>query len=258
MYLQLRARFEVIMLRFDQDPRKNDAINTATQLRNLIKAIESIIQSDSLKMMDPMTKHQYFGLLLDLLRGVVDRDRPRDSKGSRSPYVTESRSDVDLYQQLNVKDTQEKKHGVARGAALLHFMFTQLSPHGPDARQIEHVGSMLRAVENRHGLSGTPVFPNSPDPTRVFVAHLRQIQIGKQCADIIKCSDCANAVVHSDHNAKACRLAFIAILLRFDSILDHCDTISFADLSCVRCCAGRSTLDRSLLSRGIRFWKQFS
>jgi hypothetical protein len=182
MYFQLRARLEAIMLRFDQDPRKNDAINTAARLRSLIKAIGSIIQSDSLKAMDPMTKNQYFGLLLDLLRGVVDRDRPRDSQGSRSPYVVESRRDVNLYQQL--KETQDKKHGVKYAAALLGFMFRQLGPHGPDARQMEHVSSMLRAVENRHGLSGTAVFANSPDPTHAFVAHLRQIQAGKPCEEI--------------------------------------------------------------------------
>ena len=248
MYFQMRTRLEAIMLRFDRDPRKNDAINTATRLRSLIKAIGSIIQSDNLKAMDPMTKNQYFGLLLDLLRGVVDRDRPRDSQGSRSPYVTESGRDVSLYQQL--KETQEKKHGVMYAAALLGFMFSKLSPHGPDARQMEHVGSMLRAVENRHGLSGIAVFPNSPDPTQALAAQLRKIQAGKPCEEIT--SDYADLVVHSNQNADSCQLTLIAILLRSDSILDHCNTIPLTDISYVRCCAGRSTFNRLLLSRDVR------
>jgi hypothetical protein len=252
MYFQLRTRLEAIMLRFDQDPRKHDAINTSTRLRSLIEAIESMIEPDNWKVMDPITKQQYFGLLLDLLRGVVDRDRARDSQGSRSPYVTESRRDVDLYQQM--KDTQEKTHGVAGGAALLQSMFNQLSPYGLDARQIEHIGSTLRAVENRHGLSGTAVVTTSPDPTRVFVAYLRQMQIGKQCGAIFV--GYADLVVHSNHKANACqltRLALIAILLRSGSFLEYYNTLSLTNLPDVLCCAGRSTLNRLLLSRDISF-----
>ena len=97
MYFQLRTRLEAIMSRFDQDPRKHDAISTATRLKGLVDAIDSMVEPDNWKVMDPITKQQYFGLLLDLHRGVVDRDRARDSQGSRSPYVTESRRDVDLY-----------------------------------------------------------------------------------------------------------------------------------------------------------------
>lgn len=119
MYFQLRNRLETIMLRFDQDPRNNDAINTAARLRSLIEAIESMIEPDNWKVMDPITKQQYFGLLLDLLRGIVDRDRARDSQGSRSPYVTESRRDVDLYQQM--KDTQEDaRRGWRCGSTSIH------------------------------------------------------------------------------------------------------------------------------------------
>jgi hypothetical protein len=252
MYFQLRTRLEAIMSRFDQDPRKHDAISTATRLKGLIDAIDSMVEPDNWKVMDPITKQQYFGLLLDLLRGVMDRDRARDSQGSRSPYVTESRRDVDLYQQL--KDTQENKDGVIRGAALLQSMFNQLSPYGLDARQIEHIGSTLRTVENRYGLSGTGVVTTSPDPTRVLVAHLRQMQFGKQCRSII--GDYADLVVHSTHQANTCqlpRLTLIAILLRSDSILVCYNTIPLTDFSGFRCCAGRSTLNRLLLSRDTCF-----
>lgn len=218
MYFQLRTRLDVIMLRFDQDPRRHDAINTASQLRGLIEAVESMVETDNWEVMDPITKQQYFGLLLDLLRGVVDRDRARDSQGSRSPYVAESRRDVDLYQQMN--------HGVAHGAEVLQSMFENLSTHGPDVRQIEHIGSMLRAVENRHGLSGTAVVTKSTDPTRVLVAHLRQMQIGKQLAAIITVH--ADLAVQSNHKANACRLTrltIVAILLRPDSTLNHFNNI---------------------------------
>ena len=141
-----------------------------------------------------------------------------------------------------------------RGAALLQSMFNQLSPYGLDARQIEHIGSTLRTVENRYGLSGTGVVTTSPDPTRVLVAHLRQMQFGKQCRSII--SDYADLVVHSNHQANTCqlpRLTLIAILLRSDSILVCYNTIPLTDFSGFRCCAGRSTLNRLLLSRDTCF-----
>ena len=181
MYFQLRTRLETTMLRFEQDPRKHDAINTANQLRSLIEAIGSMIKSDNWRVMDPMTKQQYFGLLLDLLRGVADRDRPRESQGSRSPYVAESRQDMDLYEQM--QDTPGKRHGVAHGAGLLLFLFDQLGSNGLDARQKERITSLLRVIEQRFRLNSTARVSNSPDRTQVVVAHLRNIQTSKSDVD---------------------------------------------------------------------------
>lgn len=179
MYFQLRTRLDTTMLRFDQNPRTYDVINTANQLRGLIKAIVSMTTPGNWQLMDHITRQQYFGLLLDLLRGVVDRspqthgDRPRHSQSSRSgtPYVTETGRDVDLYEQM--KDTP--------GAHLLHNLFVLLGSHGLDARQKEHVASLLRAVEHRCRLGGNR---NSPDPTQASVAYLRVIHNGNSRLDV--------------------------------------------------------------------------
>jgi hypothetical protein len=182
MYLQLRTRLETTMTRFDQNPRAHDVINTATQLKSLIIAINSMIQPDHWQVMGHITRQQYFGLLLDLLRGVVDRhpqthsDRARHSQGSRSgtPYVTETGRDISLYEQM--KDTP--------GALLLHRLFDLLQTNGLDARQKEHVALLYRAVEQRSRLGGVVVNRNSPDPTQDFVGHLRYIHAGKSKVDI--------------------------------------------------------------------------
>jgi hypothetical protein len=173
MYFQLRNRLETTMMRFDQSPRTHDAINTATRLKSLLAAVNSMIQDDNWQVMDQMTRQQYFGLVLDLLRGVVERnphghsDRARHSQSSRSgtPYVTETGRDIDLYEQM--KDTPS--------VLLLQRMFNSLGPHGLDARQKEHITSLLVAVEQRCRLSGTAVSDKSPDPSQVLVAHLRKM-----------------------------------------------------------------------------------
>jgi len=177
MYFQLRTRLGTTMLRFDQNPRTYDVINTANQLKGLIKAIVSMTKPGNWQLMDHITRQQYFGLLLDLLRGVVDRspqahgDRARPGQSSRSstPYVTETGRDVDLYEQM--KD--------APGAHYLRYLFNLLDSHGLDARQKEHVASLLRVVEQRIRLGGIAVNRDSPDPTQAFVEHLRQINAGK-------------------------------------------------------------------------------
>jgi hypothetical protein len=180
MYFQLRTRLETTMTRFDQNPRVHDAINTATRLKSLMLAINSMIQGENWQAMDQMTRQQYFGLLLDLLRGVVDRnprDRARHSQSSRSgtPYVTETGQDIDLYEQM--KDTPS--------SFLLLRIFRLLGPHGLDARQKEHVTALLRAAEHRFRLSGSTASEQSPDPTQVFVAHLQTMHNSKLCVDSV-------------------------------------------------------------------------
>jgi hypothetical protein len=149
MYSQLRARFQNTILRFDaHGPVEHyTVINTAKQLGDLIKALRSLTKPTNWQEMVRGTRLQYFGLVLEVLQGVVEHDN--DSRSARSsPYAVDTANDHNLY--LQMVSTGKCAHAVF----LLHELFNRLqTPMAPN--QAENIRSLLKRVERKHGRYGS-------------------------------------------------------------------------------------------------------
>lgn len=171
MYSQLRARFQNMILRFDAygPVGHYTVINTAKQLSDLMKALKSLTKPTNWQKMVHGTRLQYFGLVLEVLQGVVARDN--DSRSARSsPYAVETANDHNLY--LQMVSTMKCAHAVY----LLHGLFNRLqTPMAPN--QAENIRSMLKTVERKHGRYGSTL-QYSGD----FVTRLQRLAAGKSAA----------------------------------------------------------------------------
>lgn len=173
MYFQLRSRFQNTIFRFDSNTggpfMHYSVINTATHLGDVVKAIKSLTKPTNWQEMGSRTRLQYFGLILEVLRSVVARDK--DSRSARSsPYAVEIAKDHNLYMQM--VDTGRCSHAVY----LLHVLFSGLQTR-LDPKQAEDIRSMLETVKRKHGKYGNTI-PLSAD----LVARLQRLAEGKSRA----------------------------------------------------------------------------
>lgn len=170
MYSQLRTRFQNTIFRFDTSAsgpfRNYTVIYTATHLGDLVRAIKSLTKPTNWQRMESRTRLEYFGLVLEVLLGVVARDN--DSRSARSsPYAVETAKDHNLYMQMV---------GTGKGAHTIHLLnelfkrlHTQMSPN-----QADDIRTLLRKVEGKHEKYGNTL-PYSGD----FVNRVRVLAAGK-------------------------------------------------------------------------------
>jgi len=174
MLSRLRTRLADTILRFDASASTRDAhytvINTATHLGNLIQAIRSLAKPANWRMMSPTTRLQYFGFVLEILRGVAARDDDRRPAGS-SPYVSETAMDHNLY--LQMVSTQK----CAPATNLLHQLFDGLqAPLSPN--QPAQIVSLLKTVKTKHDRYGKSRSKRVATWSGDFVARLQNVATG--------------------------------------------------------------------------------
>jgi hypothetical protein len=172
MYDQLRTRLEVTIARFDRSSSNVtnpfDVVNTSRRLEGLIKALKSMAKPSNWEKMRSLTRLQYFGLVLDVLRYVVasDRDhRTRPTSGGSSPYAVAPPMNHNLYQRM-VCTSQ-----CANATILLRRLFAALGAH-IDAVQAEQIRKLLSDVRNKDRSSQTV-------HSEHFVDHLSLLRDGK-------------------------------------------------------------------------------
>jgi hypothetical protein len=178
MYDQLRNRLIVTFARFDQGSSNAsnffDVINTSTRLKSLIEAIESMTENVNWRKMEHQTRACYFGLLLDVLRYVVARDRDhrgsRSGSGGSSPYVVNTAMNYNLYQRMvGVSHCQ-------RAMVLLADLYTRLDgPLGPGLPDL--IRALLDTVKTRDR-------SHSTTESRAFVESLRKLRDGKSTVSV--------------------------------------------------------------------------
>lgn len=172
MYGQLRTRLETTIARFDRSSSNaTNAFNvtkTSKRLEGLIKALTSMTQRSRWVNMQTVTKFNYFGLVLDVLRYVVasDRDhRTRPASGGSSPYAVDSPLDYNLYQRMVC--TSQCAHAMILLARL--FGGVQFSRDMMPADQIRDLYSAVKAKDRANHTA------HSGD----FVNRLRQLRDGE-------------------------------------------------------------------------------
>jgi hypothetical protein len=172
MYGQLRTRLEITIARFDRSSSNAtnpfDVINTSKRLEGLIEALRSMTQRSRWAKMQPITRLNYLGLVLDVLRYVVasDRDhRIRPSSGGSSPYAVDPPMNHNLYQRMVC--TSQCAHAMI----LLHRLFVELQcPLSPT--QGDQIRDLYSAVKAKDRATHTA---HSGD----LVGRLRQLRDGK-------------------------------------------------------------------------------
>lgn len=180
---RLRTRWDLTMLKFDQNPSNprsgHDVINTANRLELLIRAVALQAQPRNWVCMQAATRQLHFSLLLDMIRDLLSRNhnhaqRNRGSRGSTpSPYVTESHQDVNLYQRMFGMPNHTRAFDV------IEQLFRKGGMSPLDATQVTHLETMLRELEGRNRLSETPGPRGSPPQPQALFARLHRLNVGK-------------------------------------------------------------------------------
>ena len=172
MYGQLRTRLETTITRFDRSSSNAfnafDVTRTSKRLEGLIKALTSMTQRSRWVKMQLVTKLNYFGLILDVLRYVVasDRDhRTRPASGGSSPYAVDSPMNYNLYQRMVC--TSQCAHAMILLDRLFHKLQDPL-----DAPQADQIRDLYSAVKAKDRANHTA---HSAD----FVNRLRQLRDGR-------------------------------------------------------------------------------
>lgn len=172
MYGQLRTRLETTITRFDRSSSNAtntfDVSKTSKRLEGLIKALKSMTQRSRWIRMQLVTRLNYFGLVLDVLRYVVasDRDhRTRPASGGSSPYAVDSPMNYNLYQRMLF--TSQCAHAMILLARLLGGVQSSLDPMQAD--QIRDLYSAAKAKDRANHTA------HSAD----FVNRVRQLRDGK-------------------------------------------------------------------------------
>jgi hypothetical protein len=184
MYGQLRTRLEITIARFDRSSSNStnhfDVVYTSKRLEGLIKALKSMTQPSRWRMMQPVTRFNYFGLVLDVLRYVVasDRDhRIRPASGGSSPYAVDPPMNHNLYQRMVC--TSQCAHAMI----LLDRLFRELQSR-PDPTLADQIRDLYSAVKAKDRATHTA---HSAD----FVNRLRQLRDGKSRIHV-RCSSHTN------------------------------------------------------------------
>ena len=172
MYGQLRTRLEVTMARFNRSSSNAtnpfDVLNTSKRLESLIKALESMTNPSRWSRMQTVTRLQYFGLVLDVLRYVAasDRDhRDRPASGGSSPYAVDPPMNHNLYQRMVC--TSQCAHAMI----LLERMFNQLGA-SLEPTPTDQIRRLLDIVKDKDRATPTA---HSED----FVRRLRRLRDSK-------------------------------------------------------------------------------
>lgn len=172
MYEQLRTRLEITIARFDRSSSNTtnpfDVVKTSKRLEGLIKALKSMTQPARWRNMKPITRLNYFGLVLDVLRYVVARDRDhriRPASGGSSPYVVDPPMNHNLYQRM--VGTAQCAHAMN---LLNRLVGEQQAPLG--STQADQIRNLYSAVKDKDRATHT-------DYSGDFVGRLRQLRDGK-------------------------------------------------------------------------------
>jgi hypothetical protein len=178
MYDQLRTRLDVTVARFDRGSSSTsnrfDVVNTSTQLEGLIRAIESMTTPGNWRPILHPTTNDYFGLLLDVVRCIVARDRDHRGAGSKSgsssPYAVNPVMNYNLYQRMvgnsHCRDATESL------ARLVRRLKGPLGPGLPD-----QIRALLDAVKTKDR-------SHSTTESQTFVGSLRRLRDGKSTVSV--------------------------------------------------------------------------
>lgn len=177
MYQRLRTRWELITTGFDRyaaAPSNGfDVITAAERLNSLVEAINTATKDFYWQHMSSDTRHQYFGLLLDVIVGIVRRDYEQVSSAQRT-HVRRRVTDVNLYQRMIAQADD------ADAARYLQGMATRGGVGGLEAVRIRAILGEILGVLNQHwprGADNTPT--NSPTPPVEWHTRIRQLLEGK-------------------------------------------------------------------------------
>lgn len=179
VYRQLRLNWELTMARFDryqEDPVHGaDVIDTTVHLRSLVRAIEYMVRPQNWASMQPLTRSQYFGLLLDLIRGVMRRNYDQTSAAQRSHVGTQP-SDVNLYRRM-IAEADD-----ANAARVLQDMGLRGGLNGSERKRAEQANQIREIIEvlSRHwprGVDNTPT--NSPAPPMEWLTRMQGLYTRK-------------------------------------------------------------------------------
>jgi hypothetical protein len=177
MYDQLRNRLFVTMARFDQGSSNAsnafDVTNTSSRLKSLIEAIESMTKQSNWREMEYLTTAYYFGLVMDVLRYVVARDRDHrtgSGSGGSSPYAVNQAVNYNLYQRM--VGLSHCQHAMVLLADLYTRLEGPLGPGYPD-----QIRKLLEDVKTRHRSHSTA-------ESQAFVDSLSRLRDGESTVPV--------------------------------------------------------------------------